>query len=102
MILVNNKLCRALLDSGSLTDFISSTVVDQLKLPYSLLDKPMPLQLAVSGSRSTVKASTTVDLKYQDISRPRAFDIANLEAYDVILGMPFLFQHQVLLGFNPP
>ncbi|KAJ8580557.1 hypothetical protein M405DRAFT_753099 [Rhizopogon salebrosus TDB-379] len=101
IVLINDRPCRALLDSGSLTDFISTTVVDQLKLKFDLLDKPIPLQLAVSGSRSAVKATTTVDLKYQSISGPRTLDIANLETYDVILGMPFLFQHQVLLGFNP-
>ncbi|KAJ8580107.1 hypothetical protein M405DRAFT_700064, partial [Rhizopogon salebrosus TDB-379] len=101
VVLINDRPCRALLDSGSLTDFISTTVVDQLKLKFDLLEKPIPLQLAVSGSRSVVKATVTVDLKYQDISGPRTLDIANLEAYNVILGMPFLFQHQVLLGFNP-
>ena len=101
LVHLNGKPCRALLDSGSLVDFVSTTIVDQLKLNYEVLDKPLPLQLAVLGSRSVVKASTTVELKYQDISARRVFDIANLDTYDVILGMPFLFQHQVLLGFNP-
>ncbi|KAG0697909.1 hypothetical protein DFH29DRAFT_878387 [Suillus ampliporus] len=101
IVLINDRPCRALLDLGSLTDFVSTTVVDQLKLRYDLLEKPIPLQLAVSGSRSIVKATTTVNLKYQDVSGPCTFDIANLETYDVILGMPFLYQHQVLLGFNP-
>src|ERR1700710_1501827 len=55
IVLINDRPCRALLDSGSLTDFISTTVVDQLKLKFDLLDKPIPLQLAVSGSRSVVK-----------------------------------------------
>ncbi|KAG1855335.1 hypothetical protein DFJ58DRAFT_880844 [Suillus subalutaceus] len=88
--------------SGLLMDFVSSTVVDQLKLEFELLQKPIPLQLAVSGSRSTVKATMNVELTYQDIKCVHTFDIANLESYDVILGMPFLYQHQVLLGFNPP
>ena len=101
LVHLNSKPCRALLDSGSLADFVSTTIVDQLKLKYNVLEKPLPLQLAVSGSRSVVKASTTMELKYQDISASRVFDIANLDTYDVILGMPFLFQHQVLLGFNP-
>jgi len=101
LVHLNGKPCRALLDSGSLVDFVSTTIVDQLKLSYEVLDKPLPLQLAVSGSCSVVKASTTVELTYQDIRARRVFDIANLDTYDVILGMPFLFQHQVLLGFNP-
>lgn len=102
VVLLNDKPCRALLDSGSLTDFMSSMIVNQLKLPYELLEKPIPLQLAVSGLRSTVKATTCAELTFQDIKCPCTFDIANLESYDVILGMPFLFQHKVLLGFNPP
>ncbi|KAG1726061.1 uncharacterized protein EDB91DRAFT_1254481 [Suillus paluster] len=45
IVLVNARPCRALLDSGSLTDFISTTIVDQLKLKYDVLEKPIPLQL---------------------------------------------------------
>jgi hypothetical protein len=85
VVLINDLPCHALLDSGSLMDFVSTTVVDQLKLKFDLLEKPIPLQLVVSSSRSIVKATTTVDLKYQDISGPRTLDIANLEAYDIIL-----------------
>jgi hypothetical protein len=101
VVLINDRPCRALLDSRSLMDFVSTTVVDQLKLKFDLLEKPIPLQLAVSSLRSVVKATTMVDLKYQEISGPRTLNITNLKAYDIILGMPFLFQHQVLLGFNP-
>jgi hypothetical protein len=81
LVHLNRKPCRALLDSGSLTDFVSTTIVDQLKLKYEVLDKPIPLQLAMSGSRSSVKAITTAELHYQDIRGPRTFDIANLETY---------------------
>lgn len=101
IVMINGRPCRALLDCGSLTDFLSTTLVDQLKIKYDVLDRPIPLQLAVSGSRSVVKAGATVEFQYQEISGPRSFDIANIETYDVILGMPFLYQHQVLLGFNP-
>ncbi|KIJ48936.1 hypothetical protein M422DRAFT_247311 [Sphaerobolus stellatus SS14] len=42
-----------------------------------------------------------VDFSFQDISEKRTFDVMNLENYDVLLGTPFLFQHGVMLGFNP-
>ena len=29
------------------------------------------------------------------------FDVVNLDNYNVILGTPFLYQHQVAMGFNP-
>src|ERR1700729_3559923 len=43
----------------------------------------------------------SVKLEYQQISESCIFDIINVDSYDLILGTPFLFQHQILLGFNP-
>ncbi|KAG8915434.1 hypothetical protein FRC02_004520 [Tulasnella sp. 418] len=93
--------CRALLDTGSLADFVSSKLADQLKLRVEKLEKPLPVQLAVTGSRAAINASVVVDFAYQEISEKRRFDVINLDNYDVILGTPFLFQHKVALGFNP-
>ena len=48
-ITVNGHPARALLDSGSLGDFISSTLADQLLVEKQTLESPLPLQLAVQG-----------------------------------------------------
>lgn len=53
----------------------------QLKVEAFELAKPMPLHLAVQGSRAKIN--------YGCIN------------YDVILGTPFFYQHRVLTGFNP-
>jgi hypothetical protein len=98
---VNEQPIRALLDTGSMADFISTTVVDQLKLPREVLAKQASVQLAVHGSRSKINCSVTVDFKYQAIDEKRRFDVVNLDSYDMILGTPFIFQHQVLMGLNP-
>ena len=55
----------------------------------------------MSGSRGKVKVRTAVHFEYQKINESRTFDIINVDSYDLILGTPFLFQHQILLGFNP-
>jgi RNase H-like domain found in reverse transcriptase/Reverse transcriptase (RNA-dependent DNA polymerase)/Retroviral aspartyl protease len=101
VVKVDGHSCCALLDSGSFSDFISTTVADQLKLKLIILDKPLPLQLAVSGSQGKVKQQATARLQYQAVDEQRVFDIINVDSYDLILGTPFLFQHQVLLGMNP-
>ena len=98
---VNGHPVRALLDSGSLGDFISSTLVDQLAVPRETLDSPLSLHLAVQGSRSKVNARVTIKLKYQEIDETRTLDVINLNNYDVILGTPWMYQHKVCLGFNP-
>lgn len=98
---INGHPVRALLDSGSLGDFISSTLVDQLSVKRETLESPLALHLAVQGSRSKVNARATVNLKYQEVNETRTFDIINLNNYDVILGTPWMYQHELCLGFNP-
>ena len=100
-VTVNGHPARALLDSGSLGDFMSSTLADQLGVVKESLSTPLALQLAVQGSRSKVNYATTAQFQYQDINEKRTFDIINLNNYDLILGTPFMHQHQVCVGFNP-
>lgn len=98
---INGKLARALLDSGSLRDFVSSTLAEQLKLRRVELEKPLPLQLAVQGSRAKINFGCRARIEYQSVKEERYFDIINLSNYDIILGTPWMFQHQVKLGVNP-
>ena len=84
-----------------MADFISMTVVEQLRLQKDTYTKPLSVQLAVHGSRSKVNCGTTVNFQYQSINCERRFDIANLDSYDMILGTPFLYQHKVAVGLNP-
>ena len=100
-VTVDGYPARALLDSGSLGDFISSTLADQLTLKRKTLDSPLSLQLAVQGSRSKVNSVATAQLQYQGIKEERTLDIININSYDLILGTPWLYQHQVCIGFNP-
>ncbi|KZP07979.1 hypothetical protein FIBSPDRAFT_686318, partial [Athelia psychrophila] len=101
VVLINGQSCRALLDSGSLSDFMSTTICDQLRVHKENLEKSIPLQLACAGSSSKIHARATANLEYQGINEERVFDVCNLESYDLILGTPFMFQHQLLLGLNP-
>ena len=66
-----------------------------------MYEKPLPIQLAVYGSRSKINCGTTVNVQYQTINCDWMFDVVNLDNYDAILGTPFLYQHQVAMGFNP-
>jgi hypothetical protein len=59
------------------------------------------LQLAVQGSHSKVNWGIKAELWYQQINGKHYFDVANLLNYDLILGMPWLFQHRITMGLNP-
>jgi hypothetical protein len=99
LTITNGQPARALIDSESLCDFMSSTLVDQLKLNKNELMTPLNVQLAIQGSRSKINYNVVCDFKYQTIKERRSFDIMNISGYDLILGTPFLYQHSVSLGF---
>ncbi|PIL26323.1 hypothetical protein GSI_12079 [Ganoderma sinense ZZ0214-1] len=101
VVLINGQPACALLDTGSLADFMSAKLAHQLKVDAFELAKPMPLHLAVQGSRAKINYGCTAQIEYQSICAKRYFDIINLLNYDVILGTPFFYQHRVLTGFNP-
>lgn len=98
---INGQPVKALIDSGSLSDFVSTTLVDQLKLKKNELEKQIPLYLAVQGSKSKISFGVTCAFEYQSVKTEKYFDVINLSNYDIVLGTPFLFQHKVTIGLNP-
>ena len=62
---INGHPVRALLDTGSLADFMSSTLAEQLGVTRVELAKPLTVQLAVQGSCSKVNYGTKARLEYQ-------------------------------------
>jgi hypothetical protein len=99
---IRRRPAWVLIDTGSLADFMSLTTAEQLKFRLTTLEKPLTIQLAVQGSRSKVNYGTTVRFQYQGTEYEQYFDVINLQNYDLILGTPFLYQHGVTVGLNPP
>ena len=54
VVQINGQPACALLDLGSLGDFVSTSLEDQLKLSKVRLVKPLALQLAVQGLHSKI------------------------------------------------
>ena len=48
---VNGHLCRALIDTGVLADFISPKLVDQLDIKCGQLEQPLTVHMASQGSK---------------------------------------------------
>ncbi|KAK7678530.1 hypothetical protein QCA50_018402 [Cerrena zonata] len=97
---VNGHPAHALLNSGLLADFMSAKLAHQLNIKAFELQKPLPVHLVVQGSHAKINLGCQAELAYQGISALRYFDIINLLNYDLILGTPFMFQHQIMIGFN--
>ena len=53
---IDGHQCNTLINSGSLTDFMSTTLADQLKVNLENKAQPLDLQMAIKGPHSKVNA----------------------------------------------
>ncbi|KIJ27203.1 hypothetical protein M422DRAFT_120875, partial [Sphaerobolus stellatus SS14] len=97
---IGGTKAHCLLDSGCEGIIISSDFVRANKLPKFELEKPVILQLACVGSKSTVQYGLTIKILLGEDKHDEYFDIANADYYDVILGAPFLRWVEILLDFK--
>ncbi|KIJ47044.1 hypothetical protein M422DRAFT_88114, partial [Sphaerobolus stellatus SS14] len=97
---IGGTKAHCLLDSGCEGIMISSDLVHANKLPKFELEKPVILQLACVGSKSTVQYGLTAKILLGKEKCEEYFNIVNVNYYDVILGTPFLCQFEILLDFK--
>jgi hypothetical protein len=92
-----NAYC--LLDSGCEGVMVSAEYARAAGLPMKALEKPVTLQLACQGSKSMVNHGVTTEIDVHGQKSKEYFDVANVDYYDAILGIPFLKRFQVTLDF---
>ena len=88
-----------LIDSGCKGIMISLSFIIAAKSEAFPLDKPIGIQLAVTGSKSVINYGVNMTIKYNEKESKEYFDIVNIDYYDVILGMLFLKKHEVIIDF---
>ena len=91
---------HVLLDCGSTLDMISANYAASSKLDMFQLKKPVKLQMATTGSKSTINFGTRAEIRIGEFSQKRYFDVVNLDRYNAILGTPFLKDNEVMLNFK--
>lgn len=101
MVKVNGSEAYTLFDTGSNTDAVSTQFAAASRLPVFDLEKPIGLQLGVKGSRSTISYGARVRLEQTEWRVASHYvDVANLDKYDLILGVPFMSKEDVLLSLQ--
>ncbi len=96
---INGHRAHVLLDGGSTLDMISANFASVLALEMFQLKKPIKLQMATSGSRSSINHGARAELQVGEFKQMRYFDVVNLDRYNVILGTPFLKEHKIILNY---
>ena len=78
---------------------ISPNSIRVAKIEPFLLDKPIFIQLAVTGSKSVINYGANATIKCKGKELKEYFNIINIDYYDSILGTPFLRKHEVIINF---
>lgn len=97
---INGVKALTLFDSGCSIDAISPEFARVANLTTFKLDTPIPLQLGCVGSRSVINFGVRADMQLGARSKESYFDIANIDHYDAIIGIPLLVQWGVKLDFE--
>ena len=78
---------------------LSPNFIRAAKIKPFPLDKPIGIQLAVTGSKSVINYGANATIKYKGRELKEYFNIINIDYYDAILGTPFLRTHKVIIDF---
>ena len=96
---IGRTKAHCLIDSGCKGIMISPNFIRAAKIKPFLLDKPIGIQLAVTGSKSVINYGVNATIKYKGRELKEYFNIINIDYYDAILGMEFLRKHEVIINF---
>ena len=90
---------HCLIDSGCEGIMIAPNFIRAAKIEPFLLDKPIGIQLVVTGSKSVINYGVNTTIKYKGRELKEYFNMINIDYHDVILGTPFLTKHEVIIDF---
>ena len=90
---------HCLIDSGCEGVMISPEFTRAAKIKTFALEKPIGIQLAVTGSKSVINYGTNTTIKINGKELKEYFDVVNIDYYNAILGTPFLKKFKVAIDF---
>ena len=91
---IGRTKAHCLIESGCEGIMLFPNFIRVAKIEPFLLDKPIGIQLAVTGSESVINYGTNATIKYEGRESKEYFDIINIDYYNAILGTEFLRQHE--------
>ena len=89
-----------MLDTGSTSNFVSPAFVTVHRICAFPLEQQLTLQLGCIGSCSCITHGANAQMRIGAFDAQLYFNIANIDCYDCILGIPFLRQNATIVDFG--
>ena len=96
---IGGIIAHCLIDSGCEGVMISPEFTQAAKIKTFALEKPIGIQMAVTGSKSVINYGTNTTIKINSEESKEYFDVVNIDYYNAILGTPFLKKFKVAIDF---
>ena len=96
---IDSVKAHCLIDGGCKGIMISPEFTRAAKIKAFALEKPIGIQLAVTGSKSVINYGTNTTINVNGSELKEYFDVVSIDYYDAILGMPFLKKYKVIIDF---
>jgi len=98
--LVHGCHALAMIDTGSMGNFLSPAFTTVTCVATFPLEQQLTLQLGCVGSRLKITHGVHTQLSIGAFSAHVYFDVANIDQYNCILGIPFLWQNTAVVDFG--
>ena len=89
-----------MLDMGSTSNFVSPAFATVHHIRAFPLEQQLTLQLGCVGSHSRITHEANAQMWIGAFNTQLYFDIANIDQYNCILGIPFLQQNATIVDFS--
>ena len=97
---VNRCKVYIMIDTGSTGNFMSPAFAKVTGMKVFPLEQQLTLQLGCIGSRSKITHGGKTHIKLGSGTSEIYFDVANINRYNCIIGIPFLREQQAVLNFT--
>ncbi|MCO5555443.1 hypothetical protein L7F22_008988 [Adiantum nelumboides] len=91
---------NVLVDSGCSTNFVSTTLVNKLRLPTQQSVEAFQLELADGSYLQCNKTVQQLEFQIQNYQDQLGFSVMPLSHYDMILGQSWLYQYEPIISFQ--
>ena len=98
--LIDGHKALTMLDMGSTSNFVSPAFATVHHICAFPLEQQLTLQLGCVGSHLRITHGANAQMRIGAFDAQLYFDVANIDRYDCILGIPFLQQNAAIVNFS--